>query len=80
MRVGAVRVGQLQGTSEESGGRARSIPMPSLVLPELDNWMQDLQVELQSAMNLGDQRRVVEVSTKLAEGASQMVYLTGGMA
>ena len=42
--------------------------------------MQDLQVELQSAMNLGDQRRVVEVSTKLAEGASQMVYLTGGMA
>ena len=80
MRVGAVRVDQLQGTSEASGGRARSILMPSLVLAELDNWMQDLQVELQSAMNLGDQRRVVEVSTKLAEGASQMVYLTGGMA
>ena len=32
------------------------------------------------SMNLGDQRRVVEVRTKLAEGASQMVYLTGGMA
>ena len=28
-------------------------------------------------MNLGDQRRVVEVSTMLAEGASQMVHLTG---
>ena len=55
-------------------------PMPTLVPAELDNWMQDLQVELQSAMNWGDQRRVVEVSTKLAEGASQMVYLTGGMA
>ena len=55
--------------------------MPTLVPAELDNWMQDLQVELQSAMNLGDQRRVVDVSTKLAEGASQMVYLTrGGMA
>ena len=55
-------------------------PMPTLVPAELDNWMQDLQVELQSAMNWGDKRRVVEVSTKLAEGASQMVYLTGGMA
>ena len=27
--------------------------MPTLVPAELDNWMQDLQVELQSAMNLG---------------------------
>ena len=42
--------------------------------------MQDLQLELQSAMSLGDQRRVVEASTKLAEGASQMVCMTGGMA
>ena len=32
--------------------------------------MQDVQVELQSAMNLGDLCRVVEVGTKLA-GASQ---------
>ena len=31
-------------------------------------------------MTVGDQRRVVEVSTKLAEGASQMVYLMGGVA
>ena len=55
-------------------------PMPTLVPTELDNWMQDLQVDLQNAMNLGDQRRVVEVSTKLAEGASQMVCLMGGVA
>ena len=39
--------------------------------------MQDLQLDLQNAMNLGDQRRVVEVSTKLAEGVSQMVCLDG---
>ena len=55
-------------------------PMPTLVPAELDNWMQDLQLDLQNAMNLGDQRRVVEVSTKLAEGASQMVCLMGGVA
>ena len=55
-------------------------PMPTLVPAELDNWMQDLQQEFQNAMTIGDQRRVVEVSTELAEGASQMVYLMGGVA
>ena len=29
-------------------------PMPTLVPAELDNWMHDLQVDLQNAMNLGD--------------------------
>ena len=52
-------------------------PMPTLVPAELDNWMQDLQQELQNAMTIGDQRRVVEVSTKLAEGASQIGLFDG---
>ena len=52
-------------------------PMPTLVPAELDNWMQDLQVELQSAMNSGDQRRVVDVSTKLAEAIRHQCGLKG---
>ena len=53
-------------------------PMPTLVPTELDNWMLDLQFDLQNAMSLGDQRRMLEISTKSAEGASQMVNMTGG--
>ena len=55
-------------------------PMPTLVPCRVRQLDARSSVGAPECDELGDQRRVVEVSTKLAEGASQMVYMTGGMA
>ena len=50
--------------------------MPTLVPAELDKWMQDLQVDLQNAMNQGDQRRVVEWRSESSAPGSRRSSVT----
>ena len=52
-------------------------PMPTLVPAELSEWMVDRQADLQEAMIVGDNVRVLTVTSKLSEAAKHMCELTG---
>ena len=56
--------------------RAAHIPsMPSLVPPELVQWMEVCQAELQDALSNGDDLAVLGLSSKLGQGAERMVKM-----
>ena len=56
--------------------RAARIPsMPSLVPPKLAQWMEVCQAELQDALSNGDDLAVLELSSKLGQGAERMVQM-----
>ena len=42
-------------------------------------WLEERHSELYDALLQGDSTRVLELSTKLSEGAERMVEMTGGM-
>ena len=53
--------------------------MPTLVPAELSAWLEERDADLHDAFLQGDNTRVLELSTKLSEGAERMVEMTGGM-
>ena len=79
------QVAQLQGTStpiERPRVRQRVDPvpyMPGLVPAELAQWMEDRQADLQEALSLDDTSRILELTSKLSEGAERLVEMRGGM-
>ena len=76
---------QLQGDStpvERPRVRQRSdlVPyMPALIPAELAQWMEDRQADLQEALSLDDTNRILELTSKLSEGAERLVEMRGGM-
>ena len=53
--------------------------MPVLVPAELTQWMEDWQADLQEALSLDDTNRILELTSKLSEGAERLVEMRGGM-
>ena len=47
--------------------------MPTLVPAELSSWLDQRHADLHDALLSGDNNRVLELSTKLSEGAKRMV-------
>ena len=61
---------------ERSRVRAEHIPiMPNFIPAELAHWMDDRQAELQEAFSIGDDQAVLELSSKMAQGAERMVQM-----
>ena len=62
-----------------TGERVPILPMPTPVPAELSAWLEERHSELHDALMQGDSTRVLELSTKLSEGAKRMVEMTEGM-
>ena len=63
-----------------SGHWSGPVPvMPRYIPTELSAWMGERQADLHDALADGDNARVLEITSKLSEGAEHMVELTGGM-
>ena len=79
------QVAQLQGDStpmERPRVRQRLDPVPhmsALIPAELAQWMEDRQADLQEALSLDDTNRILELTSKLSEGAERLVEMRGGM-
>ena len=58
-------------SDKEWEGEASSL-LPVLVPADLSSWMEERQSDLQVALGSADSARVVEVTTKLAEGARRL--------
>ena len=75
------KVAPLQGDStlvERPRVRQRLDPvpyMPGLVPAELAQWMEDRQADLQEALNLDDTNRILELTSKLSEGAERLAEM-----
>ena len=54
-------------------------PMPGLIPAELTRWMEDRHLDLQDALSCDDHKSILEITSKLAEGASKLSEITGGM-
>ena len=54
-------------------------PMPGLIPGDLTRWMEDRHVDLQNALSCDDHKAILEITSKLAEGASKLSEITGGM-
>ena len=54
-------------------------PMPGLVPGELHVWLEDRQSVLQEALELGEAARVLELSSKISEGAVRLFEMGGGV-
>ena len=50
--------------------------MPSLILAELYQWIEDRQTDLQEALVDGNLARVHELTSKMVEGAEQLREIT----
>ena len=53
--------------------------MPRHIPAELSAWMGERQADLHDALADGVNARVLEITSKLSEGAEHTVELTGGM-
>ena len=53
--------------------------MPGLVPSELAEWMADRQSDLQEALAECDSSLILELTSKMSEGAQRMVEMRGGM-
>ena len=50
------------------------------VIPaELSAWLEERHADLQDALVTGDNNRILELTTKLSEGAERMIEMVGGM-
>ena len=54
-------------------------PMPTLVPGELFTWMEDRQTDLQDALISGDTSRVLELTSKMTEGAEHLREITSSV-
>ena len=82
------QVAELEGTSTTqerprvrrrvsgSGGGGFIPLMPSLIPAELYQWIEDRQTDLQEALVDGNSARVLELTSKMAEGAEQLREIT----
>ena len=62
--------------SERPAVRVEDIPiMPNFIPAELAQWMDDRRVELQEALSQGDDAAVLEITSKMAQGAERMVQM-----
>ena len=61
-----------------TGERVPILPMPTLVPAELSAWLEERHSELHDALMQGDSTRVLELSTKLSEGAERMDHVCCG--
>ena len=59
-----------------SGGGGFIPLMPSLIPAELYQWIEDRQTDLQEALVNGNSARVLELTSKMAEGAEQLREIT----
>ena len=60
--------------------RTEHIPhMPGLIQGELAHWMDDRQGELQDALRTDDTNRILELTSKLSEGAERLAEMRVGM-
>ena len=50
--------------------------MPGLILAELYQWLEDRQTDLQKALVDGNSARVLELTSKMTEGAEQLREIT----
>ena len=53
--------------------------MPGLVPGELTRWMEVRHSDLQDALSCDDHKAILEITSKLAEGASKLSEITGGV-
>ena len=61
-----------------SGQGSGPVPlMPRYIPAELSAWMGERQADFHDAFADGDDARVLEITSKLSEGAEHMVELTG---
>ena len=60
-------------------GRGPVPDMPRLVPAELSAWLEERHADLHDALTHGDNCRVLELTSKLSEGAERMVEITSGM-
>ena len=62
--------------SERPAVRVKDVPIvPHFIPTELAQWMDDRRVELQEALSQGDDAAVLEISSKMAQGAERMVQM-----
>ena len=54
-------------------------PMPTLIPGELTRWIEDRHAELQDALLNRENTMILEITSKLAEGASQLHDMTSGI-
>ena len=79
------QVAQLEGSAtpvERPRVRQRldHIPhMPGLIPGELAQWMEERHGDLQDALRTDDTNRILELTSKLSEGAERLVEMRGGM-
>ena len=66
-------------TCRSGQGRGPVPDMPRLVPAELSAWLEERHADLRDALTHGDNCRVLELISKLSEGAEHMVQITGGM-
>ena len=66
-------------TCRSGQGRGPVPVMPRLVPAELSVWLEERHADLHDALTLGDNCRVLELTSKLSEGAGHTVEITSGM-
>ena len=54
-------------------------PMPTLVPGELFTWLEDRQTDLQEALSSGDTSHVLELTSKMSEGAEHLREITSSV-
>ena len=53
--------------------------MPALIPAQLAQWLEDRQADLEEALSLGGANRILELTSKLSEGAERLAEMRGGM-
>ena len=53
--------------------------MPNSIPAELSTWLEERHAELHDALMNGETARVLELSSRLSEGAERLMEITGGM-
>ena len=60
-------------------GHAQVPFMPNSIPAELSTWLEERHAEMHDALMNGDTARVLELSSRLPEGAERLMEITGGM-
>ena len=60
-------------------GHAQVPLMPNSILAELSTWLEERHAEMHDALMNGETARVLELSSRLSEGAERLMEIIGGM-
>ena len=79
-KIGLAQIGQIRmaknGLAKNGLFRGFIPLMPSLIPAELYQWIEDRQTDLQEAVAEGNSALVLELTSKMAEGAEQLREIT----